>query len=117
MAPNARPTKSTAGASLDGEGQILALEISAKLDMGARAFFGVETLDRCLLGLTAVYRARALKVEALATRPTLPLIAVWVAWEKILGLMAIETHVQDIIEELGEDPITWKSQEPTQEGQ
>jgi xanthine dehydrogenase large subunit len=102
--------------SLDGEGQILALEISAKLDMGARAFFGVETLDRFLLGLTAVYRARALKVEALAYRTHTPPNSSLGSMGEDLGLLAIETHVQDIIEELGEDPITWKARNLLKKG-
>jgi CO/xanthine dehydrogenase Mo-binding subunit len=102
--------------SLDANGQILGMEINAKLDMGARAFFAEEILDRCLLGITGVYRCRALKVQATAYKTNTPPNSSLGSVGEDLGLMALETHIQDIIEELDQDPTLWKSQNLLKKG-
>jgi xanthine dehydrogenase large subunit len=107
--PKRPATKVHCRSALDEKGQILSLEISAKLDLGARGFLVGEMMDRFLLGLTGVYRSRVLKVQATAYKTHTPPNSSLGSLGEDMGIMAIETHIQDIIEELGEDPILWKS--------
>jgi len=95
-------------AAVGENGELLALEARAVVDVGASAPFSEETLDRLCLGALGAYRCPAVRVEGFAVRTNTPPSGPFAGFGLAQAFFAVERQVSRIAETSGIDPVDWR---------
>lgn len=90
------------------EGELLALEARAVIDVGASAPFAEETLDRLCLGTLGAYRCPNVRVEGFAVRTNTPPSGPFAGFGLAQSFFALERHASHIAETCEIDPVDWR---------
>lgn len=108
FSPKRPPSVIRHRAAVGADGELLALEVRAVVDIGASAPFAEETLDRLCLGALGAYRCPAARVEGFAVRTNTPPSGPFAGFGLAQAFFAVERHISRIAEELGTDPAEWR---------
>jgi CO/xanthine dehydrogenase Mo-binding subunit len=95
-------------AAIGAEGELLALEARAVVDVGASAPFAEETLDRLCLGTLGAYRCPNVRVEGFAVRTDTPPSGPFAGFGLAQSFFSVERHVSRVAEDCGIDPVDWR---------
>jgi len=93
------------------DGQILSLQADVVVQTGAYGILEDELLDRAVVGILAPYKLGHFVVHAHAETSHTPPRGPVGGLGEGLGLFALESHVHDLCQALGQDPAQWRAQQ------
>ena len=91
--------------ALDGEGEILGMEIDLTLDGGAHESYSAVVLQRALFTATGVYDLPNVRVRGRACVSHLPPTGAFRGFGAPQAIFGIETHLLHLARELGREPV------------
>jgi len=94
--------------TIDDNGNILATEIDISVNLGAYAVNGEEILDQACLGSFGCYNFDNLSLNARALKTNIPPQGPFCGFGLAQGFFAIERHVSQIADIVGQDPALWR---------
>ncbi len=98
--------------ALDGAGNLSALDVKLRLDVGAYGPLAREIVSRAVADAIGQYDAPNVRVRGLAVRTNLPPLGAFGGLGSAQAFFAIETHVDRVVSKLGADPIAWRAAAP-----
>ena len=93
------------------DGRILSLMADLVVQTGAYGVLEDEILDRAVVGILAPYKIGHFVVHAHAETSHTPPRGPVGGMGEGLGLFALESHVHDLCQALGQDPSQWRSEQ------
>jgi len=94
--------------SIAEDGSIDAMSVRILINSGSSGPLIDEIIDRMAVSATGFYAIKAWRVEVFALKTNLPPMGVLLGWGEAQTFFALETHIAQILSDIGASPVEWK---------